>query len=191
MVSARDLGRRALEIGLETLDLAKIHETALAVLVSPESSSAMREDVSTQATDFFTEAITPIEKTHDAALKTARQLQEATATLEQRTSELADSEINLHEQISCRQAAETALNTSEFAFCQLLKDSLLLEKQLQDVARKVLSTDEEDRKKMIHLLQDEIEQTLLGIHVRLLALKKLTVVSGASLDHEIENIQRL
>ena len=40
---ADGLGRQALAIGLETLDLAKIHEQALIALVSPSYSSGARD----------------------------------------------------------------------------------------------------------------------------------------------------
>jgi hypothetical protein len=43
--SADGLGRRALAIGLETLDLAKIHEQALIALVSPSYSPGARDGV--------------------------------------------------------------------------------------------------------------------------------------------------
>ena len=41
--SADRLGCRALAIGLETLDLAKIHEQALVALVSPSRSSGTKD----------------------------------------------------------------------------------------------------------------------------------------------------
>ena len=41
--SADGLGRRALAIGLETLDLAKIHEQALVALMSPSRSSGTKD----------------------------------------------------------------------------------------------------------------------------------------------------
>src|ERR1700730_8913669 len=62
---ARKLGRRAVAIGLETLDLARIHQEALAKMEAASS----RNGIIKRAEIFFTEAITPIEKTHRAALK--------------------------------------------------------------------------------------------------------------------------
>lgn len=191
MESARYMGRQALEIGMETLDLAKIHEAAVVALIPPESSSAMREDVGARAAVFFTEAITSIEKTHAAALEADKQLRDVTETLEQRTRALADSNNDLKDQITGRHTAETALKNSEQTSRQLLEDSLRLEEHLQDLTRKLLSSNEEERRKMSLHLHDEIAQTLLGIHVRLLSLKRLTAVSSASLNQEIQNIQRL
>ena len=62
---ARGLGRQAVSLGLETLDVARIHEGALATL----EASSSRDGLIKRAEIFFTEAITPIEKTHRAALK--------------------------------------------------------------------------------------------------------------------------
>lgn len=62
---ARGLGRQAAAIGLETLDVAKMHEAALASL----EASRSRDGIIKRAELFFAEAIIPIEKTHRAALQ--------------------------------------------------------------------------------------------------------------------------
>src|SRR5882757_4562570 len=64
---AAGLGRRAITMGLETLDLARIHEQALISLVLHNGSSAARDALARRAGRFFAEAITPIEKTHRTA----------------------------------------------------------------------------------------------------------------------------
>ena len=64
LLPAQGLGRRAVACGLETLDLARIHEEALAALEATSS----RNGIIKRAELFFAEAITPIEKTHRAAL---------------------------------------------------------------------------------------------------------------------------
>ena len=147
--------------------------------------------MSTRAAIFFTEAITPIEETHRAALEARLQLEQLNETLDQRTLELADSNRELQEGITERKTAEAALKTSERASSQLLKESRLLEEHLQDMARKILSAQKTERKKMSLQLQDEIAQTLLGIHVRLLALKKEAAANSAGLNKEIATTQRL
>src|ERR1700677_3694226 len=60
------LGRQTVAIGLETLDLARIHEQALVGLM-PGYSSRMRIIMTRRAAAFFTEANTLIEETHRAA----------------------------------------------------------------------------------------------------------------------------
>lgn len=191
MASARDMGRRSLAIGLETLDMAKMHENALATLMLPDCLSARLEDMTLRASKFFTEAITPIEKTHRTALETDLELNRMSETLKNCTKDLADSNSELQQQITGRLTAEAAFNTNEAASGRLLKDSRLLEKQLQDMARRILSANEDERKKMSLHLHDEIAQTLLGIHVRLLALKREASANSASLGNEIAATRRL
>ena len=62
--SADGLGREAVDLGLETLDLARIHEQALMALVLPSRSSGARDGMIKRAQAFFAEAVTPMEKTH-------------------------------------------------------------------------------------------------------------------------------
>jgi hypothetical protein len=64
---AHALGRRAVALGLETLDLARFHERALFTLVLPGYSPATRGRMIRRAGTFFAEAIAPIENTHRAA----------------------------------------------------------------------------------------------------------------------------
>ena len=63
--AARRLGCRAASMGLETLDVARIHERTLEQL----EASSSRDGILERAGEFFTETITPIEETHRAALK--------------------------------------------------------------------------------------------------------------------------
>lgn len=187
----QELGREAVSIGLETLDLAKIHDHALAVLLLPNCSPTTREDLTRRAAAFFTEAIIPIEETHCSALKAVAEWDQLNATLKQRTQDLADSNRELQQQITERKTSEDAFRSSTIASSQLLKDSLALEEHLQNMARKILSTTEDERKKMCLQLSDEIVQTLLGIKLRMLALKKSIAANDENRTKEIAIIQRL
>jgi signal transduction histidine kinase len=60
---ALGLGRRAVALGLETLDLARIHERAVTTLELSSSKNGFIK----RAEIFFAEAITPIAETHRAA----------------------------------------------------------------------------------------------------------------------------
>jgi signal transduction histidine kinase len=66
-----------------------------------------------------------------------------------------------------------------------------MKERLQTMTHQILAAHEEERKMMSLQLQDEIAQTLLGIHVRLLALKKEAADSSASLAQEIATTQQL
>lgn len=188
---AWDLGKAAVSIGLETLDLAKVHDHALVALRSPELSSVTWAELSASAAIFFTEAITPIEETHCAAREATADLNQLNATLDERTLDLADSNRKLRQQITGRTKAEAALRNSELAFGQLLQDSRDLEQHLQKVAHEILAATEIERKSMSLQLNDEIAQTLLGINIRLLALKEKVAISHNNLNQEITTTQRL
>src|SRR5271154_6272265 len=83
--SAQGLGREAAVLGLETLDLARIHEQALATL----ELSGTKNGFTKLAGIFFTEANIPIAETHRAARQAKVHLSRLKETLDQRTEELA------------------------------------------------------------------------------------------------------
>jgi len=184
---ARRLGREAAALKLETLDVARIHEGALATL----EASASRDGVIERAEIFFTEAITPIEETHRAALKTNVRLRQLRQTLGRRTVNLAASHRSLKRDIVQRKTAERALRKSGEHAQKLLKESHRLQKHLQRLTRQLLSAQEDKRKQISRNLHDEIAQTLLGINVRLLTLKKETAINASGLKKEIVSTQRL
>jgi len=188
---AHELGREAVANGLETLDLARLHEQALGTLLLLECSPVTREDLTKRAEAFFTEANMPIEETHCSALEAGDDWNQVNATLKQRTRELTDSNREIQQQITKRETSEDAFTDSRSAASRLLKDSLVLEASLQKMARKVLSTTEDERKKMCLRLGGEIAQTLLGIKLRMLALNKEIATNDETLTKEIAIIQRL
>ena len=184
---ARGLGRQALSLGLETLDVARIHEGALANLEVASSQDGLIK----RAEIFFTEAITPIEETHRAALKANVRLSRLSRKLSCRTADLAAANRCLREGMAQRKTVEGALKRSGEHYARLLKKSLALEKHLHRLAHRVLASQEEKRKKISHELQDEIAQTLLGINVRLLTVNKTAGRNAESLQKEIVSTQRL
>lgn len=184
---ARGLGRRAAEMDLETLDVAKIHERALALL----EASSSRDGFLERAGVFFTETITPIEETHRAALKARARLKQLSRKLDRRTADLAASNRSLKQGITRRKAAEAALKKSGEHYRTLLDESLALQKHLQHLAHRILATQEHRRTKVSHTLQDEIAQTLLGIHVRLLTVKEAAGLNARRLQKEIARTGRL
>ncbi len=185
------LGQQAVTLGLETLDLARIHKTALAELVLPGSSSATRDRMARRAGIFFTEAITPIEKTHRAGVESAAHLNRQHKTLKQRTAQLAAANRHLRRGIIQRKTAEAALRKSSRHNAQLLQESRQLQKHLQQLIHRILSAQENERSKISHDLHDEIAQTLLGINVRLLTLKKGAAVRPQGFAKEIAGTQRM
>jgi two-component system, NarL family, sensor histidine kinase DegS len=185
--TAQNLGRQAAALGLETLDVAMIHKKALASL----ELSSSRDGIIKQAEIFFIEAITPIEKTHRAELETNVRLRQLNKTLSRRTADLATSNRSLKQGIVRRKAGERALKKSEAHHARLLKESGCLEKRLRHLTQQILSAQEKEREQISRELHDEIAQTLLGIHVRLLTLKNEATVNTEAHKKEIVNTQRL
>jgi len=184
---ARRLGRQALSLGLETLDVARIHEGALATM----EASSSRDGIIERAEIFFAEAITPIEKTHRAALQANARLRQANKALDRRTVDLTASNRSLKQSIARRTTVEGNLKKSQGHSKRLLKESHRLQKHLRDLTQQILMAQEDKRKKLSHDLQDEIAQTLLGINVRLLTLKKEAAVNAEGFKKEIASTQRL
>lgn len=124
MRSADGLGREALNLGLETLDLAKIHEQARVALMAPGRSSGAKDGMIKRAQTFFVEALTRIEQTHHAALEANVRLSQLNERLRRRTGELAATNRRLKKEILRRQATEKALKKSEQHYGQLRPEAL-------------------------------------------------------------------
>ena len=165
--AALQLGRQAVALGLETLELARIHGRALATLELGKG----RKILLRRAENFFNEAIIPIVETQRVARRGKTDLQRVNATLERRTAELAES------------------NGRHYRKC--LEESLELQKRLRQLTHRVLAAQEEERHKISHELQDEIAQTLLGINVRLISLKRASRHNQSGFKNEIASAQRL
>jgi two-component system sensor histidine kinase DegS len=184
---ALKLGRQAVAFGLETLELARIHERALAALELSKSKDGLAK----RAEIFFTEANTPIVETHRAARESKIELNRLNGTLDRRTTELAASKRQLQRGIIRRKSVEAALKKSSEHYARLLKESLQLQKSLRQLTHQVLAAQEDERKKISRELQNEIAQTLLAINVRLLSLKQENRGNTNGLKDEIASAQRL
>jgi two-component system sensor histidine kinase DegS len=184
---ALGLGRRAVVLGLETLELARIHERAIVTL---EAASG-KDGIQKRAEIFFTEATIPIVETHRVARQSKIQLNRLNEKLGRRTVELAATNRLLQRGIVRRKSVETALKISGIHYTKLLKDSLQLQAGLRQLTHQVLAAQEDERRKISRELQDEIAQTLLGINVRLLTLKQEARTNTKGLKNEIASTQRL
>jgi signal transduction histidine kinase len=184
---ALELGRRAVVLGLETLELARIHERAVTTL----ELSMSKNGFVPRAEIFFAEALTPIVETHRAARQSQMQLNRLNETLGRRTVALAATNRLLQRGIVRRKSVEAALKISGEHYARLLKDSLRLQEGLRQLTHQVLAAQEDERKKISHELQDEIAQTLLGINVRLLTLKQEARSNTKGLKNEIASTQQL
>jgi signal transduction histidine kinase len=184
---ARGLGREAVNLGLETPDVAKIHAAALANM---EGLSG-RDGIVQRAEIFYAEAITPFENTHQAALKDQTRLLQVNKTLDQRTLDLEDSNRSLKQSIARQKSAEEALKKGGRNAKKLLGQSHRLQQRLQHLTHQIISAHEEKRWEISHDLQNEIVQTLVGINVRLISLKQEAAGDAKGLEKSIVAAQRL
>jgi signal transduction histidine kinase len=188
---ARGLGLQAMTLGLETLDLARLHEHALISLVLPADPPRTREAMVRRAGAFFAEAITPVERTHRLAQETNLSVDRMNRTLRQRSADLATSNRELKQEIARRKSAEESLRESKEHYRELLKQSRDMQEQLRLLSRQLLSAQEEERKKISRELHDVIAQTLTSINVRLAALKRDAALNTKGLERGIGRTQRL
>jgi len=184
---ALGLGRRAVALGLETLELARIHEQALVTLELPQIKNGFTKS----AGIFFTEANLPIVETHRAARQGKVHLGRMQETLDQRTEELAVSNRQLQRGIVRRKVTEAAAKKNSQHHNKCLEESLLLQKRLRLLTHRLMAAQEDERQSISRELQNEIAQTLLGINVRLLSLKREAKLNTRGLKNEIASAQRL
>ena len=187
----QSLGRQAVALGMETLDLAKTHEQALSTMIKPGDSLKSNAHTTQRGREFFAEAAIRIEKTHNAALEADVLIRDLNKVLRKRTQESTDSTRLLKRTISQRRVGEDALKKSGAHHTKLLAESHRLLKHLRHLTHACLSAQERDRKQVSRQLHNEIAQGLVGIHIRLLTLKKAMKASTESLKKEIGSAQRL
>ena len=181
------LGREAVALGLKTLELARIHENALATLGLSKSKSGIIK----RAEIFFTEAATSLIDTHYSTRKSKFESKWSNETPNRRTSELAAANRLLRSSVARHKGVEMALKKRGEHYARLLEESLQLQDGLRQLAHRVLAAQENERKRISRELQNEIAQTLLGVSLRLLSLKQGPRNHAKDLKNKIASTQRL
>ena len=184
---ARGLGREAVRCGVETLDVARIHEKAFATLDAFNRRPVMIQ----RAMAFFAEAISPLERTHRPTLEANAHLDQVNRALDRGAADLAASSRSLKQSIVRRKSAEKALEESAAHSRKLLAESRRLQRELRHLAQQILTAQEGNRGRISRELQDEIAQLLLGINVRLLTLKSQGAVSFRGFTKELAKTQKV
>jgi signal transduction histidine kinase len=111
--------------------------------------------------------------------------------LSRRALDLAASNRQLTQEISRRKLMEATLRKSEKHARELLKESRLLHGQLQFLSRRILTVQEEERKRISRELHDVIAQMLTGINVRLANLKAEAATNTRDIEKSITQTQHL
>ena len=176
---------------MEPLDVARIHERAVATIAARDGSAAADSQTSEKAQPFFSEVLTPIEQSHRAAQEANAQAEGMTQSLREHAREATATTRRLKHGAARRRTAETALGRSEKRRAKLLSEAERLQGDLRKMTHRIMSSQEAERKKMGRLLQDDIAQPLLAIHIRLLALKKAARSNTELLKREIAATQHV
>jgi len=188
---ARRLGIRAVKLGLSTQNLARVHEEALLQLVLPETPVRTKQRVIRRGVEFFVDASEPIEERRHGTRSAQVRLNAMVAMLTQRTNELAASNRKLTAEILERESVEKSLRASEQISSQLLEKSRRMQEELRLLSRRLLSVQEEERKRISRELHDVVAQALTGINLRLATLKSRTTASAKDLQEKIATTQLL
>jgi signal transduction histidine kinase len=131
------------------------------------------------------------EETGHAKQSTTDRLKGTIESLRQRTKELATSNKKLKSEIAQRKSVEKSLRTSEQTTVHLLQESRRMQEELRLLSRRLLSAQEEERKRISRELHDVVAQALTGINVRLSLLKTQSLASTRDLQKKIATAQLL
>ncbi|TFH40141.1 MAG: hypothetical protein E4H01_17090, partial [Lysobacterales bacterium] len=167
-----------------------IHEEDL-IAHAISTEPAARDRIVRRAGRFFAEAIIPMEETHRTALENNARLTRLNHALDQRTRDLSASNRKLKSEIARRKAVEQALRKSERHSGLLLDQSRRLQDELRHLSHRILSAQEEERKRISRELHDLVAQTLTGINVHLANLRMEAAQNTKGLTKNIARTQKL
>lgn len=112
-------------------------------------------------------------------------------TLQRRMAALTATNRQLRRDIARRASAEAVLKRRSERYAKLWKESRVLQQDLRRLTHQMLRAQEDQRKHLSHKLQDVVGQTLLGIHVKLVALRRGTKDARRSIAGGITSTQRM
>ncbi len=188
---AQGVGRAALAVGLEPLDLARIHEQTLVSLAPSFDFPSAFNDLIARAGFFFTQALIPLQAAQRATRETNRLLVQKNETLRLHTAALAKGVRRLEREIARREAAEAVILKGKLQYQTLFLESQAMQRKLRQLTREIISAQEEERREISRELHDEVVQTLVGINVQLAALGRGASNGLAALKAKITRTQRI
>jgi len=148
---AYELGRTALNCGLGVLEMVRLHQVALVKLIASVKAPAATAQRAAVVETFLLEALTPFEAAHrgfrDACVRTGL----LNETLKKTNHDLRESREH---------------------YFHLFRQAREMEENLRLLSNKVVSAQEEERKRISRDLHDEIGQALTAVNVSIAILKK-------------------
>jgi signal transduction histidine kinase len=148
---AYELGRAAMNAGLGVFDVIRLHHEALTDGIVPGGASGTASRFAPALETFLLEVLSPFEATHRGFRTAMQRLEQLNSALAERNDALAASNSHLEEEIGVRRRAEEAL---------------------RELSARVLTAQEEERKRISRELHDEIGQALTAVNVTVSMLKK-------------------
>lgn len=188
---AYELGRTAIARGSGVLDMARIYQQAIQVLLSPAPVAHQNRQALKMAETFFLESLSPFEATHRGFRETNLKLQQLIATLEKRNLDLAEINRELEEEVGQRKRTEKALRKSEQYFRELFNEARHMEENLRSLSNQILHAQEEERKRISRELHDEVGQALTAVSVTLATLKNDRGGSLPMIGQKLADAQQL
>ncbi len=185
------LGLRACELGIDTLDLAHIHDEALASLAAPSDRKMGGRGPAGRAASFFAQAMAPIEANHRPAVEALAERRRLGRTIDRGLLDLDVAHRALGRETSRRRGAQEALETSDGKHRLLLKRSRAMEAELRHLSRSLLTAHEEERRRISRELHDALGQTLSAVNVGLASLKAAAVVDSKEFRGSVSRTQKL
>jgi len=189
--AARAIGVFFRASGVDTLELAKLHEDVLVTEALLKCPVKDRGKIIAMAGDFYAAVITPIEKVDSRRTEVFISRGKLIEQLSRRTVELVVSNIERRLEIIQRNKVETELREKELRCRQLLEQESTLRLHSRRLSHRLLTIQEDERKRISHELHDVISQTLLGINVHLAILKQEAEHDSANLEKSISRTQHL
>jgi signal transduction histidine kinase len=186
---AYELGRAAMNAGCGIVDVTRLHHQALGNgAMSGERASILLGAQVVEA--FLLEVLAPFEAAYRCFGRARERLQQINGVLAERNEELALSNSQLEEEIRVRRRAEDALRENKDHYFQLFQQAHAMERDLRELSAKVLSAQEDERKRISRELHDEVAQALTAVDVAIAMLKK-QVRTGKAFERTFAEAEQL
>lgn len=169
---AYELGRGAMNAGLGILDLVRLHHRALVKGAWSVDRPAATVHWVPIIETFLLAALSSFEAAYRDFRRTRERSQELNEALGERNEAFALSNAQLEEEISVRKKTEADLRESKDHYFQLFQQARAMEENLRELSSRVLTAQEEERRRISRELHDEIGQALTAVNVAIALLKR-------------------